>query len=261
MIVFLCDWSEYNRKAILGNVWYSFFMRLHRFYIETPITEKIFDITDRDLVHQWRSVFRYNVGSQVILFDGSGTDYFAMITSLRNLGATVSVFQKSANNTTHKRHVWLCMALIKKDNFEWVVQKATELGVTHIVPILSERTEKKKINMERLHKIAIEASEQSGRGDVPAIHEADTLAHVLESGMLPEHIAILHFGGVPLAQYVAHLGHNDDPLAIFVGPEGGWTDGEIEACKHRALSLVSLGSATLRAETAAIAAASMILLQ
>src|SRR3989344_1006754 len=69
-------------------------MRLHRFYVKIPITLERFDISDRDLIHQWRTVFRYNVGSQVILFDGGGTDHLCMITSLRNLGATVEVIEK-----------------------------------------------------------------------------------------------------------------------------------------------------------------------
>ena len=77
-------------------------MRLHRFYVNTPISGKVFDISDRDLVHQWKSVFRYNVGSQVILFDGIGVDYLVMITSLRNLGATVEIPFKSTKGTKSK---------------------------------------------------------------------------------------------------------------------------------------------------------------
>ena len=116
-------------------------MRLHRFYVKTPISESRFDVSDRDLIHQWRTVFRYNVGSQVILFDGNGIDYLCIITSLRNLGATVEVVEKMQNISKPKINLWLCVGLIKKDNFELVVEKATELGVTHIVPVLCERSE------------------------------------------------------------------------------------------------------------------------
>ncbi len=94
-------------------------MRLHRFYTPTSISDEKFDISDRELVSQWRSVFRYNVGSQVILFDGSGTDFLCMITSLRNLGATVEVVQKKQNKNMPKINLWLCIGIIKKDNFEW----------------------------------------------------------------------------------------------------------------------------------------------
>ena len=119
-------------------------MRLHRFYLSTPISLDTFDITDRDLVHQWRTVFRYNVGSQVILFDGTGVDYLVMITSLRNLGATIEVVQKKNNKRKPKIELTICVGLIKKDNFELVVQKVTELGVSRIIPVLCERKEKYK---------------------------------------------------------------------------------------------------------------------
>ena len=84
-------------------------MRLHRFFLKTPILSgNKFDVTDRDLVHQWKSVFRYNVGSQVILFDGSGTDYLCIITSLRNLGATLEVIEKKNN----KSRIWVNFFMI-----------------------------------------------------------------------------------------------------------------------------------------------------
>ena len=157
-------------------------MRLHRFFIHTPITENNFDIADKDLVHQWKSVFRYNVGSQVILFDGTGTDHLCMISSLRNLGATVGVLKKhETEDIHHRKNIWLCVALTKKDNFDLVVQKATELGVSNIAPIVCEHSEKRKLNIERMNKIAIEAVEQSGRGDIPVVHEPMTLAEIFPS--------------------------------------------------------------------------------
>src|SRR3972149_5346143 len=91
-------------------------MRLHRFYVDKPITDETFDVNDRDLIAQWRSVFRYNVGSQVVLFDGSGVDYLCMITSLRNLGATVSIIKKTKNDFVPSCELWLCVGIIKKDN-------------------------------------------------------------------------------------------------------------------------------------------------
>jgi 16S rRNA (uracil1498-N3)-methyltransferase len=160
-------------------------MRVHRFYTATPIKETKFDITDRDMLHQWKSVFRYNVGSQVILFDGSGVDYLCMITSIRNLGATVEVIENK-EVSMKRNNVYLCMAMIKKDNFELVTQKVTEIGVTHIIPILCEHSEKKKLNMERLNKIVLEASEQSGRGDIPTVHDIQTLEEVFQKGILPQ---------------------------------------------------------------------------
>ena len=232
-------------------------MRLHRFYLPTPISDETFDIADRNMVHQWQNVFRYNVGSQVILFDGSGMDYLCMITSLRNLGATVSIIKKSNTcQPARSTSVWLCLGIIKKDNFELVVQKATELGVSHIVPILCERSEKKNINMERLQKIIIEASEQSGRSELLKIHEIMTLPELLKSNLLPKEKMILD----PKGQEIDNLFKKTEEIAIFIGPEGGWANLEIKQFESSGVSSVSLGSQILRAETAAIAVSSLLLL-
>ena len=232
-------------------------MRLHRFYLKNLITGDTFDITDRDLIHQWRSVFRYNVGSQVILFDGSGTEYLCMISSLRNLGATVEVIQKKKMEKNARKNLWLCLSIIKKDNFELVVEKATELGVTNIVPVLSERSEKKNLNMERLQKIAIESSEQSGRGDIPIIHEVVELSDLIKNDKLPKEKIVLH----PEGEYIGEfLEKNPRELAIFIGPEGGWSDREMKEFSEHNILAISLGSQILRAETAAIAVSSLLLL-
>ena len=232
-------------------------MRLHRFYLSTPISGETFDIADKDMVHQWKKVFRYNVGSQVILFDGSGTDYLCMISSIRNLGASVSVIKKTETDTTMRKNVWLCAGLIKKDNFEMVVQKATELGVNHIVPILCEHSEKRKLNMERLEKIAIEATEQSGRGVMITIHPVSTLEDLLSSGVLPQQKLMFDPRGISFDQF-KHM--QEVSTAVFIGPEGGWGDKEIEMFKKYNILSVSLGSQILRAETACIAVSSLLLL-
>lgn len=234
-------------------------MRLHRFYIKTPISGETFDVTDRDLVHQWRSVFRYNVGSQVILFDGSGIDYLCVLTSLRNLGATVSVIKKTQTpDGTSRKNIWLCMALIKKDNFELAVQKASELGVNHIVPVICEHSEKRKLNMDRMQKIAVEASEQSGRGDIMTVHPITNLSGLLPSGVLPQEKIVFHPMGVSFKQYRDST--KEASFALFVGPEGGFSDKELKLFKQYNMPVVSLGSQILRAETAAIAVSSLFLI-
>lgn len=234
-------------------------MRLHRFYSKIDIKDKMFDIPDKELVHQWKKVFRYNVGSQVILFDGSGVDYLCIISSLRNLGATVSVIREMKNNSSgRKRNVWLCISLIKKDKFEFCVEKGTEIGVNHFVPVLAERSEKKKINFERLQKISIESSEQSGRGDIPLIHETIKLEELLSGDILPNSAFYLDFSGKPIREIIKD-GENKD-LAVFVGPEGGWGDEEIKIFEKYNIKAVSLGEQVLRAETASIAIASLLLL-
>lgn len=233
-------------------------MRLHRFYIQTPIAKDTFDISDRELMHQWRNVFRYNVGSQVVLFDGSGFDHLCIITSLRAMGATVSVLEKKENVKSYIRNIWLCMAVIKKDNFELVVEKATELGVMHIVPLLCERSEKKNLNIERLKKIGTEASEQSGRGQKIEIHEVTTVGDVLKGSALPENKIVLHPEGKYIGDFLNEKNSKD--LVVFIGPEGGFTESEINLFTSQNIPTISLGTQILRAETAAIAVSSLLLL-
>lgn len=231
-------------------------MRLHRFYSPSRIQDDSVDIADRELVHQWKHVFRYNVGSQVILFDGSGAEYLCMISSLRTAGATLSVLKKHIKKSLVGRPIWLCMAVVKKDNFEWVVEKATELGITHIVPIVAERTEKKNLNMDRLKKIAVEASEQCGRVDVPTIHPVTTLPELFARNILPDAKILLHPDGVPVAQYFEN--HRLSDVAVFIGPEGGWSDLELNFFAHYGVPALSMGHYVLRAETAAIAGVSLL---
>ncbi len=233
-------------------------MRLHRFFVKTPISGKSFDVSDKDLIHQWRTVFRYNVGSQVILFDGAGADYLCIITSLRNLGATVGVIEKIDDVPNVKVNLWLCLAILKKDNFELALEKATELGVSHVIPVLCERSEKKNINQERLQKIAVEASEQSGRGTVPIIHAILELPELLDSHILPKHKILLNLEGV----YVGDMLQNETgkDIAVFIGPEGGWSERELKKFEEHKIESVSLGTQVLRAETAAIAMSTLLLL-
>lgn len=231
-------------------------MRIHRFYIGTPILDKKIEISDRELIHQWKSVFRYNVGSQVILFDGSGKDFLCIITLLSNSSTSVEVVEELDGGEKPKRDVTLCMALIKKDNFELIAEKATELGVTRIIPILCERSEKKNLNMERIRKIVIEASEQSGRGTVPEIREIRELGELLQEGNLPNKKLLMHLDG----QHINDVIDNEEEIAIFIGPEGGWSENELMVFKTFGVDNISLGSQVLRAETAAIATLSLLLL-
>jgi 16S rRNA (uracil1498-N3)-methyltransferase len=183
-----------------------------------------------------------------------------MISSLRNLGATVEVLQKKPTpDISQRKNIWLCVALLKKDNFDLVVQKATELGVSNILPVLCEHSEKRKLNAERMQKIAMEATEQSGRGDLPVIHSPQTLTEIFQSGILPQEKVVFDARGVPFAQY--HAGTNQVSFALFVGPEGGFSENEITFLRGYNVPAVSLGTQILRAETAAIAVSALFLLQ
>ncbi len=241
-------------------------MRLHRFFVGEKGAKQIgeqkrLDIFDADLIHQWKKVFRLGTGDNVILFDGSGREYTCKIEMLSKESAQISVGE-SRTVPTAKKDVWLCMAIVKKDNFEWIVEKGTEIGVNHFVPVVAERSEKKDLNMERLIKIAREASEQSGRGTVPKIHPVMTLEDIFSNSndsffKFPAHKIAFDPEGIAM---ISKDTSDTEPVAIFIGPEGGWSEKEIEFFKKQEVDLKTMGNQILRAETAAVATATLFLM-
>ena len=234
-------------------------MRLHRFFVDFNISQIEFSVKDERLVHQWRNVFRYNTGSEVILFNGSGYEYDCLIQNLNNREAVLEVVRKR-EGVLPKNKITLYQSIIKKDKMEWIVEKATELGVSRIVPIISERSEKKDLKLERMQKIDIEAAEQCGRADVSIISDVTSLDEALkycENAVTCDLSGSLELKAESLKKT---LSSKLKPLSLFVGPEGGWSEKEIERFKEAKIEIFSLGKLTLRAETAAIVALGFLVL-
>lgn len=150
---------------------------------------------------------------------------------------------------------WLCFALLKRQKTDLVVEKATELGVSVIQPLITARTNADHVNLERLRAIAIEAAEQCERLHVPEIRPPVKLVDLLRHWPDRSLCIADERRTAPL------LGPTDQPVALMVGPEGGFTEQELEgiACQLPASARVSLGSRILRAETAAIAGLTLLL--
>lgn len=238
-------------------------MRLHRFFVHDKLTNMSHSvILDRDILHQWKQVFRFNIGQKVILLDNTGYEYMAEIMLLTKEKAEVTIVDAnlSKNLPDTVREVWLFAALIKKDNYEVILEKCTEIGVAHFVPIISDRSEKKDLNVERSLKIIKEASEQSGRGTMPQLHKVSSLEDALEEAK-QQHLSLCAFHPDDNAKKfdISHIQHDTHPLGIFVGPEGGWTEREVVLFKEKNIPLYTLGSQIFRAETATIVICSHIL--
>jgi len=155
----------------------------------------------------------------------------------------------------------LYQALIRLNRFEWLIEKVTEIGVTAIVPIITERAtvranEVGATRLERWRRIAIEASEQSGRRSVPSIATPVSYAAALSSAT---GCKVFAWEGL---RRPAGTRIQPDPrgLSLFIGPEGGWSDEEVERARAAGAAFMALGRNTLRSETAAIAAATLLLL-
>jgi len=231
-------------------------MRLHRFCILQPLGEEVV-INDVSLVNQWTKVFRYTVSDFVILFNGDGHDYCYSIQEIHKKSCVLKLTKTSPSYIPSQK-ITLCLSLIKKDNFELAVQKATELGVTTIVPVLSSRSEKKNLSFERLEKIAVESAEQCGRGDIPNILPITTLKETLLSLTDNQQAIFLNMGGKPFHEAKKNLGKKE--AVIFIGPEGGWSSEDITITEEMGIQSYALGETVLRAETAVIASLSLLIL-
>lgn len=224
-------------------------MRTHRFYIP-PHTVQLkhdFWLHDLALIRQWRSVLRYSAGQQVVLFDGVESDRLYKIKELTEKEAHL-VLVTDFERQLPAKEVYLFFSLLKKDKNDWILQKATELGVSHFVPLLADRSEKTGFNAERAEKIVIEAAEQCGRSDVPTVREPMLVRTALEHMGEKLPLMICQMGGArpdTLAK---------DSFGLLIGPEGGWSDAELALFADHKLPELGLGDFTLRAETAAVTA-------
>jgi len=203
--------------------------------------------------HYLLGVMRLKEGAPVKLFDDVSGEYLATVSSAgkRDLILTVEARLRERENVPD---LWLCQALIKKDRFDWIAEKACELGAARFVPLLTARCVVDKVKEDRLRAQMIEAAEQCERTALPQIDPLTKLDALLKNW--PEGRA-LYFcderGGTPLGNAL-----KAGPAAILIGPEGGFTDEENAAIRaHPDATAVSLGPRILRADTAAVAALSI----
>jgi 16S rRNA (uracil1498-N3)-methyltransferase len=231
-------------------------MKIHRFFIEeiTVMKKGITVIKDPEIVHQIRDVLRLQKGEQIILCDGKMNEAIAEITSMGKNAIDISILEVRKNANESQAYGILYCAILKKENFELVVQKAVEVGIKEIVPLITERTVKLNLKEERLKKIIKEAAEQSGRGVLPILSESMAFEKAISQAK--GNNTNLFFdptGKIPNDKFqIPNKSQNPNSKGIFIGPEGGWSEKEIEQAREQKFEIVSLGSLTLRAETAAI---------
>ncbi len=227
--------------------------RLHRFYVSPEIRlEHYIWLHDTRIITQWNKVLRYQPGQEVVLFNGE-TDRLYVITELKKNEAHLELITEFEQKHPNK-NIYLFFSLLKKDKNDWVLQKCTELGVNHFVPLLAERSEKTGFNIERAEKIVIEAAEQCGRSNIPTIREPlmlQTAVHEYTS-KIPLFVCEQHDLTKP-------KNPNYKEVGVLIGPEGGWSDREKQLFLTQEIGKLDLGEMTLRAETASVVAATKLL--
>ena len=239
-------------------------MKLHHFFVSPQsLRGRVARIDDGGVAKQIAKVLRLKAGDEILLLDGDGFEYTTKIVSVSAKSVIGEIIHRQTNATEPELKITLYQALLKKENTEWAFQKCTEVGVATFVPIQTDRSEKLQLHIERAQKIIKEAAEQSGRGIIPKLEEPQSLADVLKRvcrADVPNFI--LHSEG-DMMKNVAR-GKELFAVNMFVGPEGGWSDAELEEFRRREkdgypIQLVSLGARTLRAETAGVVAAGILL--
>ncbi len=220
-----------------------------RFFVAADVTSDTITIEDEALVSQWRTVLRLKEGSEVVLIDPSGMEAVAVIAELSKNKAVLTVVDRSQNTNEPDHEVTLYCAMLKRENFEWVAQKAVETGVTRLVPMITERTVKLGFKRERLETIMREAAEQSGRGKIPTLSEPMSFEQALSDSAAMSTRYFFDIGAKEPSKAA-----NQTAVALFIGPEGGWSEGERAQAASAGLAVVTLGKRVLRAETAAVIA-------
>jgi 16S rRNA (uracil1498-N3)-methyltransferase len=235
-----------------------------RFFIPPEqVREPYVTIKGDDLRHI-RTVLRKQPGDLLALLDGRGTEYIVRIATMERTEIDTEIVEQRKRELPTVR-VTLGQGLPKFDKMDFIVQKATELGVSTLVPLITERTivkikdEEKRI--ARWQKIAHEAAMQSDRPVLPLIQSVTSfrdLMMTLEPGPLPLLLFPWEEGTIPI-KHVLRQTPNAQNIVVLIGPEGGFSPAEADLAKQKGFQHVSLGPNILRTETAAVAVLSMIL--
>jgi len=226
-------------------------MAIKSVYLPNPdIKDDLIRISDDE--HRHLSVARAAVGEEVEIFDGRGHVWSATISAVGR--------RETQARVTGDRHVpadahelILGQSLIRHAAFEFALEKAVEAGVTRIIPVLAARSNAKDAGRrERWQRIIVEAAKQSKRYHLPVLEEAVSFAKVLDVES-PTKIVFSERNGSTLKGAI-----KQSPVLYLIGPEGGWTDEELDSAQRQGFTLVGLGSTILKAETAAVVATALL---
>ena len=223
---------------------------LPRLYVRQALGEGARVELDAGQANYLGNVLRMKAGGELLLFDGNSGEWRGRIAEAGKKRMALTVERRTREPETIP-DVWLAFAPVKRNQTDWLIEKATELGVARLIPVTTQRTVVDRVKLERLQAIAIEAAEQCGRTVLPEIDQPVPLVRLLE-GRDPARTLYLadERGGEPPAN-----AFKPGVAIILTGPEGGFTDDERAAIRAAPNAVpVSLGPRILRAETAALAA-------
>lgn len=231
---------------------------MHRFFVKSIHDDQV--VFTPEQAHQIAVVLRMEPGQPVVVLDNKGWEFEVELVDVGRKRVTAVIHHKRPITTEPASHVTLYQSLLKRDNFEWVLQKGTELGVSRFVPLITARTvARSPKKTDRWQRILTEAAEQSRRGRIPQLSKPLTLAQAA-ADLPPHHTGLIPWeaaGSGSIDDYL--VGKGGTAVSLFIGPEGGFTTNEISLAQQHNIRPITLGQRILRAETAAIAAVTLTL--
>jgi 16S rRNA (uracil1498-N3)-methyltransferase len=237
-----------------------------RIYQAIPLSLNATIILDEKASHHLARVLRSAVGETVTIFNGEGGEYEAEITAITKKNVTVMLKQFHARDVESPLQIHLAQGIARGEKMDFIIQKAVELGVSHIIPLITERcnvrldNEREEKRLQHWHSVVISACEQSGRNRLPQLARPQSLSDWLTKVQQSESFAM----SFVLSPYVkTKLTKEsprtfDKPIALLLGPEGGLSDQEIALAEQQHFSALNLGPRVLRTETATLAAVSVL---
>ncbi|HOO81309.1 MAG TPA: 16S rRNA (uracil(1498)-N(3))-methyltransferase [Alphaproteobacteria bacterium] len=220
-----------------------------RLYIDQPLNAGKDVILETPQAHYLKSVLRFEKGTPVRVFNGRDGEWLATISALEKKSAVLTLTNQLARQPVQPQPLHLLFAPIKKHRMDFLIEKAVELGVTDLTPVITAHTQTRKINEERLHAQIIEAAEQCERMSLPTLHKVETLPGALQkwNQQIPVYWAAERLKNTP------HIKEIISPEAFLIGPEGGFSEQESDFLQTQEIVRpISLGKNILRAETAAL---------
>ena len=225
---------------------------LPRLFVETSLGAGVRVTLDAAQANYLGNVMRMKEGDQLLLFDGRSGEWLAEVAEAAKKHMVLAVIEPTKAQEAVP-DLWLAFAPVKKGRVDWLVEKAVELGVARLIPVITQRTIVDKLNIDRMRAHIVEAAEQCGRTALAAIEapvKLDQYLKARDSGRA------LYFADESGGQAAA-TAFEPGPSLILTGPEGGFTPGEADAIRKSPNAMpISLGPRILRAETAALAAVS-----
>lgn len=237
-------------------------MQRHRFYAPPSQISDFEILLDGDESHHLARVLRLREGATVFAFDGEGREWECTVAKIGKRESGLSVVRQLTDEVESPLHLTLAQALVKGDKFDWIVQKATELGATRIVPLLTDHSDVRKMEeraeqrLQRWRRISLEALKQCGRRRLVEFAEPIGFAEFCASASASHNLIFSERGGLRLGDVAAKLSAVHQ-LSIAVASEGGWSDAELNASEANHFLAVHLGGRILRTETAAITAVAL----